>query len=107
MHVGYDAAECHHHILGYLKIDLPACVCVRTCVCVCALLLRTGLVVVYCPSFTLSFRPAVVALLVQWCSTRHGAGVGYMNWVHVGPLSGSHSFPLSPSLTYTYMHART
>lgn len=28
MHVGCDAAECHHHILGYLKIDLAAFVCV-------------------------------------------------------------------------------
>lgn len=27
MHVGCDAAECHHHILGYLKIDLPASLC--------------------------------------------------------------------------------
>lgn len=29
MHVGCDAAECHRHILGYLKIDLSAFVCVR------------------------------------------------------------------------------
>lgn len=32
MHVGCDAAECHRHILGYLKIDLAAFVCVRACV---------------------------------------------------------------------------
>lgn len=34
MHVACDAAESHHHILSYLKIDLPAIVCV------CALVVR-------------------------------------------------------------------
>lgn len=45
MHVGCDAAECHHHILGYLKIDLPAFVCVY----VFTAPSHTGPVVVYCP----------------------------------------------------------
>jgi len=49
MHVGYDAAECHHHILGYLKIDFPAFVfmCVRARVCRAHS--HRPAVVVYCP----------------------------------------------------------
>lgn len=106
MHVGYDAAECHHHIPGYLKIDLPARVCAR----VCALLLRTGPLVVYCPFFTLSFLSASVALLMQWCSTRHGAGVGYVSRVHVLSLARFLSPPQHPPpsrfLTHARRHAR-
>lgn len=72
MHVGYDAAECHH-ILGYLKIDLPACVCV----CLhCSLAQARWLFIAR--FFTLPFRSVSVVLLMQWCSTIHGAGVGYM-----------------------------
>lgn len=72
MHVGYDAwiAECHHHILGYLKIDPTAWVRVRAPI----LLLCTGPWDVYYPIhfvLALSFLSHAAAPLVQWCSTRH------------------------------------
>lgn len=97
MHVGCDAAECHHHILGYLKIDLPAFVCV----CAFTAHSHTGPVVVYCPFFyflfffiTLSFRPC----LFFSCS----AAVQEMELIH-GYMC-SHSLSLFPMLPLSHTH---
>lgn len=102
MHVGCDAAECHHHILGYLKIDLPAFVCV----CAFTAHSHTGPVVVYCPFFIFYFFyraliSPVPLLLMQCCSARNGADTR----VHV--LSLSLSLSNAPSLSHTHMQART
>uniref|UniRef100_A0A8D0ABW5 mitogen-activated protein kinase kinase kinase n=1 Tax=Sander lucioperca TaxID=283035 RepID=A0A8D0ABW5_SANLU len=40
---------------------------------------------------------------MQWCSTRHGAGVRYVNWVHVLSLS----FPVALSHMQARTHGRT
>ncbi len=98
MHVGCDAAECHHHILGYLKIDLPAFVCV------CALLLRTGPALVYCP-----FLHALISLSRRGFSH---AVVQYKKWSWCGiceldTCALSLSLSLSDALCHTHMQART
>ena len=96
MHVGCDAAECHHHILGYLKIDLPACVCV------CALLLSTGPLLVYRPFFH-----ALISALMQWCSK--DMELLWDNWIHVLPHTHTHTHAGTHACTHawTYVHIHT
>lgn len=95
MHVACDAAESHHHILSYLKIDLPAFVCV------CALVLRhrPGLFVAV---YSRSHFPSHAALTL--CS-RNGANTR----IHVLlSLSLCHTHSLLLPLLYissTHCHA--
>lgn len=105
MHVGCDAAECHRHILGYLKIDLAAFVCVRACVrarrsvasgprCLFIIVLF----IFHALIFYFFFAPPLLPLArMRCCSTRNRADTP----IHVLSLS------LSFSRTYARTHGRT
>lgn len=94
MHVACDAAESHHHILSYLKIDLPAFVCV------CALVLRHRPGGCLLPFIHAHFPSHAALTLMPSCSRNEANTRIHVLLSRSRSLSLSHTRSPSPSPLY-------